>query len=157
MRQLAVPIAFLMLLPGSWGTAGAEVSAELLAQVFVGRIPCELGVVVTIEPDPRQAKQFVMKVDKQTYHMTPVETSTGVIRLEDKKAGAVWLQLANKSMLMNQKIGRRLADECMSPLQANVAEALKANPAPSLLDALPVVPPGTAGRILPSSGVAVNP
>jgi hypothetical protein len=98
-----------------------------------------------------------MKVDKQTYHLTPVETSTGVIRLEDKKAGAVWLQLANKSMLMNQKIGRRLADECMSPLQANVAEALKVNPAPGLLDALPVAPPAAAGRILPSSGVAVNP
>jgi len=157
MRQFAMLIAFLMMLPGFGGGARAQVSAEVLAQVYVGRIPCELGVVVTIEPDPRQAAQFVMKMDKHTYQLTPVETSTGVIRLEDKKAGAVWLQLANKSMLMNQKIGRRLADECMSPLQASVAEALKANPAPSLLDALPVAPPPVAGQAVPSTGVAVNP
>jgi hypothetical protein len=48
--------------------------------------------------------------------------------------GAVWLQLSNKSMLMSQKLGRRLADECRSPLQQVVAEQLKLNPAPSLLD-----------------------
>ncbi|MGH8848605.1 MAG: hypothetical protein ACREXQ_15380, partial [Polaromonas sp.] len=50
-------------------------------------------------------------------------------------AGAVWLQLANKSMLMNQKLGIRLADECMSPSQLAVAEALKLNPPASVLDA----------------------
>ena len=48
---------------------------------------------------------------------------------------AVWLQLANKSMLMNQKLGKRLADECMSPVQVVVAEALKKNPGVSVLDA----------------------
>jgi hypothetical protein len=37
-------------------------------------------------------------------------------------------------MLMDQKAGKRLADECVSPAQIAVAEALKKNPAPSLLD-----------------------
>jgi len=67
--------------------------------------------------------------------MSPVKTSTGTVRLEDKHAGAVWLQIANKSMLMNQKVGQRLADECMSPDQLQVAEAIKKNPPPSLLEA----------------------
>jgi len=66
--------------------------------------------------------------------MTPVVSSTGAVRLEDTQRGAVWLQIANKSMLMNQKLGQRLADECMSPAQVQVAEALKTNPQPSLLD-----------------------
>ena len=67
--------------------------------------------------------------------MHPVVTSTGAIRLEDNHdGGAVWLQLSNKSMLMDQKAGKRLADECASPAQLAVAEALKKNPAPSLLD-----------------------
>jgi hypothetical protein len=70
--------------------------------------------------------------------MAPVVTSTGAIRLEDAKAGGVWLQLSNKSMLMSQKLGSRLADECMSPAQVAVAERLKTNPAPSLLEPLPV-------------------
>ena len=32
--------------------------------------------------------------------------------LEDPKGGAMWLQLGNKSMLISQKQGLRLADEC---------------------------------------------
>jgi hypothetical protein len=66
--------------------------------------------------------------------MFPVETSTGAIRLEDRKAGAVWLQLANKSMLMNQKLGQRLADTCMSPDQVAVADKMNSSPATSVLD-----------------------
>jgi hypothetical protein len=65
-----------------------------------------------------------------------VESRTGAIRLEDPRAGAMWLQLGNKSMLMSQKMGRRLADECMNPAQAAVNEALKKNPMPSLLEPL---------------------
>ena len=40
-----------------------------------------------------------------------------------------------KSMLMNQKQGKRMADECMSPEQLQVAEAIKKNPPQSLLEA----------------------
>ena len=47
--------------------------------------------------------------------MHPVESRTGAIRLEDPKRGAMWLQLGNKSMLMSQKLGQRLADECHEP------------------------------------------
>ena len=61
-------------------------------------------------------------------------TATGAVRLEDQHAGAVWIQIANKSMLMNQKLGQRMADECMSPQQFTVAEGFKKNPPPSLLD-----------------------
>jgi hypothetical protein len=68
------------------------------------------------------------------YRMRPVTTSTGAIRLEDEKAGAVWLQLANKSMLMDQKKGRRLADECAHPDQVAVAKEMKINPPPALID-----------------------
>jgi hypothetical protein len=46
----------------------------------------------------------------------------------------MWLQLGNKSMLMSQKLGQRLADDCMNPAQHAVNEALKKNPAPSLLE-----------------------
>jgi hypothetical protein len=74
--------------------------------------------------------------------MHPVESRTGAIRLEDPKGGAMWLQLGNKSMLMSQKLGQRLADECMSPAQLTMAEALKKNPMPSLLEPLPVPVPG---------------
>jgi hypothetical protein len=47
-------------------------------------------------------------------------------------------------MLMSQRLGRRLADECRSPLQAQVAQAMLVNPPPSVLDAVPKVATPTA-------------
>ena len=122
------------------GVAAAEAAltpAELAIaeRVHVGKLPCELNNAVTLTPDPKSPGYFNVQVKNLKYRMFPVETSTGAIRLEDQKAGAVWLQLANKSMLMNQKLGQRLADDCKSPAQAAVAEALLKAPAQSVLDA----------------------
>ena len=104
-------------------------------RVHVGKLPCELGASVTLTPDEKQAGYFDVQGKNFKYRMFPVATTTGAIRLEDQKAGAVWLQLANKSMLMNQKQGIRLADECMSPAQVAMAENMKTNPPASVLDA----------------------
>ena len=104
-------------------------------RVHTGQMPCELGASVVLEADAKAPGYFNLRGKGFSYRVHPVETSTGAIRLEDHHAGAVWLQLSNKSMLMDQKQGKRLADECSSPAQVAVAEALKKNPAPSLLDA----------------------
>lgn len=118
----------------------AELS--IAERVHVGRLPCELGASVNLTQDDKAPGYFDMVGKNFKYRMFPVATTTGAIRLEDQKAGAVWLQLANKSMLMNQKLGIRLADECMSPAQVAMAEVLKRNPPPSVLDApKPVVLP----------------
>jgi hypothetical protein len=119
-------------------TEQQPLSAEQLAiadKVHVGHIPCELSTHVTLTRHPQVAGRFVLEIGRQRYAMEPVVTSTGAVRLEDVTAGAVWLQLANKSMLMNQKLGKRIADECMSADQLLVAQALARSPAPSLLDA----------------------
>lgn len=104
-------------------------------RVQVGSLPCELGASVNLTQDEKAPGYFDLQGKNFKYRMFPVATTTGAIRLEDQKAGAVWLQLANKSMLMNQKLGIRLADECMSPTQVVMAEVLKRNPPPSVLDA----------------------
>lgn len=119
------------------GPASAALSTEDLAvaeRVHKGRIACELGAFVNVNSDAANPGYFIVDGRGFKYHMVPVKTSTGTVRLEDKAAGAVWLQIANKSMLMNQKAGQRLADECMSPEQQQVAEAIRKNPPPSLLD-----------------------
>ena len=110
-------------------------------RVHVGKLPCELGASVTLTADAKNPGYFDMHGKNFKYRMFPVTTSTGAIRLEDQKAGAVWLQLANKSMLMNQKLGIRLADECASPAQLAVAENLKLNPPVSILEAQPAAAP----------------
>ena len=118
--------------------ARTAVSPEELAiaeRVYVGQIGCELGVTVSVIADPVAPGHFHVGGKGFKYHMAPVVTSTGPVRLEDPVGGAVWLQIANNSMLMDQKRGQRLADECMSPEQTVVAEAIKKTPPPSLLDA----------------------
>ena len=122
------------------GIKAAEVAltpVELaIAQlVYQGKLPCELGAFVTLTADVKAPGYFDVQIKSRKFRMFPVETSTGAIRLEDHRAGAVWLQLANKSMLMDQKLGKRLADVCVSPDQAVMAEILIKNPPPSVLDA----------------------
>jgi len=117
---------------------------EVAKKVYVGTIPCELGASVTITPSATRPGFFLVQTGKTRFRMHPVESRTGAIRLEDPRAGAMWLQLGNKSMLMSQKIGQRLADECMSPDQVTFADELKRNPRPSILDA-PVPAPAGAG------------
>jgi hypothetical protein len=103
-------------------------------EVHTGRMVCELGNSVTVTADPHQPTRFVVQMKKNTYLMTPVETTTGAVRLEDAQAGAMWLQLPHKSMLMNSKLGQRMADECQSDHQTVVAHRMKLDPPPSLLD-----------------------
>ena len=103
-------------------------------RVYKGQLPCELGTTVQLDADISQPGYFYLYGQGFRYRMHPVSTSTGAIRLEDRKAGAVWLQLANKSMLMDQKKGRRLADECAHAEQIAYAADIKSNPPPSLID-----------------------
>lgn len=110
---------------------------EVARAVHVGVMVCELGASVTVRP-ARQEGFFLVGTHKgQRFRMHPTESRTGAIRLEDPKRGAMWLQLGNKSMLMSQRLGQRLADECQSPAQVEVAEAMKKSPPPSLLEPLP--------------------
>jgi hypothetical protein len=111
-----------------------QTAAPEVGEVHTGRMVCELGNSVTVSPDPQLASRFIVQMKKNTYYMTPVETTTGAVRLEDAQAGAMWLQLPNKSMLMNSKLGQRMADECQSDHQTTVAHRMKLDPPPSLLD-----------------------
>jgi hypothetical protein len=127
-------------------------------QVEVGQMACELGVSVSVNADAKLPGYFDVQSKKLKFRMVPVVTSTGAIRLEDPRAGAVWLQLANKSMLMNQKLGARLADACMSPSQIAVAAAMEKNPPPSLLEPLPaaVKPVSLTEEPIVSSSIAIQ-
>jgi hypothetical protein len=122
---------------GIMAAEAALTPAELAiaGRVYTGKLPCELGAFVTLSPDNKSPGYFDVQIKNVKFRMFPVETTTGAIRLEDRNAGAVWLQLANKSMLMNHKLGQRLADACMNPAQVAVADAMEKNPGRTILDA----------------------
>ena len=114
----------------------SETDLAVARQVFTGDIPCELGATVHVTPHKREGF-FIVRTGIQRFRMHPVESRTGAIRLEDPVAGAMWLQLGNKSMLMSQKMGKRLADDCMNPTQSAMNETLKKNPI-NILEQAPV-------------------
>jgi len=65
-------------------------------RVSIGKAQCELGADVTVTPDEKKPGFFTVSTKGQKYRMHPVESRTGAIRLEDPRAGAMWLQLGNK-------------------------------------------------------------
>jgi hypothetical protein len=54
---------------------------------------------------------------KSKYTMKPIITSTGALRMEDVTGRMLLLQIANKSMLMDTKLGQRVVDNCVHPSQ----------------------------------------
>jgi hypothetical protein len=116
-----------------------ELSPELMAiseQVQSGHMPCELGQSVTLNPIPNSPGQFALFFKNNRYALIPTLSHTGAIRLEDPKQGAVWIQLANKSMLFNTRLGQRMVDECKSKDQELVALHQRNSPPVQLLSAV---------------------
>lgn len=87
-------------------------------RVLLGQSRCEFDQSVNVAAVPNQKGWFNVEFKGKSYLMVPESTTTGAVRLEDKKNGMMWLQIANKSMLMNSKIGQRMVDNCVHPKQA---------------------------------------
>lgn len=114
----------------------APLSAADLAvapKVYTGQIRCSDGGNVTVTPDAQHAGYFHVAAEGHNYYMHPVVSQTGAVRMEDAGAGAVWLQLGNKSMLLDQRIGTRVADGCESKEQVDFVAHMDQHPAPDLL------------------------
>jgi hypothetical protein len=94
-----------------------ETQLAMADRVLVGRSSCEFDQSVQVAPVPNKRGYFNVEFKGKSYLMAPEATTTGAVRLEDKKAGMMWLQIANKSMLMNSKIGQRMVDNCVHPGQ----------------------------------------
>ncbi len=105
-----------------------EADAEQLAAaqwVYYGTYACEFDQKVEISLNPKYAAYADVKFKTSTYLMKPVLSSTGAIRLEDVKGQAAMIQIANKSMLMDVKAGRRLVDGCVGQRQRELIEAAR--------------------------------
>ncbi len=100
--------------------AASAVTPEQLAvadRVLVGSINCEFGQQVSLEKITDQPGHFRLSFKGNDYTVVPEPSNTGAVRLEDKRAGIVWLQIGTKSMMMNSKLGQRMVDECKHPVQ----------------------------------------
>lgn len=105
-----------------------QLAAAKLAHL--GVYDCEFNQTIQLIPYPQTTGYIEVAWNKSIFVMKPVLSSTGALRLEDVTGRTLMIQIANKSMLMDTKIGQRLVDECIHPVQRAAIEAAKANPAP---------------------------
>lgn len=110
---------------------------DAAGRVYTGEASCEFGEKVQLTPMDGQPGHFQLAYKKARYHLVPEETTTGAVRLEDHRAGIVWLQIPAKSMLMNSKIGQRMADNCLHAEQRSAAVAPVAGAAIGIAAAKP--------------------
>jgi hypothetical protein len=102
--------------------------AQLAAseRAYLGDYACEFKETVRIDKHPKTAGYINVAWKKQVITMKPVLSSTGALRLEDVTGRTLMIQIANKSMLLDTKIGQRLLDDCVHPEQLKLMEAARA-------------------------------
>ena len=106
---------------------------EIASRVLVGKADCEFSQQVQVEPAEGKPGHFKVSYKNQNYEMVPQETTTGAVRLQDKRNGVMWLQIPSKSMLMNDKIGQRMVDSCTVVAQRTAADAGAAQAHPAAM------------------------
>lgn len=102
--------------------------AQLAAaeRAFLGDYACEFKETVHLDKNPKVAGYIDVAWQKHVMTMKPVLSSTGALRLEDVAGRTLMIQIANKSMLLDTKIGQRLLDDCVHPEQARLMAEVRA-------------------------------
>lgn len=98
----------------------------IAARVLTGHAECELNRSVEVQPLAEKAGYFQVRFNNVSYVMVPEETTTGAVKLIEKRTGVIWLQIPTKSMLLNSREGHRLVDACTLAEQRAALSAVAA-------------------------------
>jgi hypothetical protein len=107
----------------------ADANEEQLAafdRAHLGEYACEFKQTVQLTPHTSKPGYINVAWGKQLFTMKPVLSHTGALRLEDVTGRTLMIQIANKSMLLDVKIGQRIVDDCIHPEQTRAMAAAKA-------------------------------
>ncbi|WKB52546.1 hypothetical protein [Eleftheria terrae] len=128
-KKRAAAAAAAVAAPAALAAATPE-QLQAAENVLYGTSDCEFKQSVDLAMNATTPGYVDLKFGKKNYVMKPVLSTTGAMRLEDVRGEALYLQIANKSMLMNVKTGQRMVDECVHEKQREAAQALKAAATP---------------------------
>ena len=102
-----------------------QAQLDAAERTYFGAYECDLKQSIDVGMNPKTPGYVDVKFGKTTYTMKPVLSSTGALRLEDVKGVGLLIQIANKSMLMDTKAGKRLVDDCVHEKQRAAHDANK--------------------------------
>lgn len=100
-----------------------QTQLDAAERTHFGNYDCDQKQTIDVSMNPKNPGYVDVTFKKDTWTMKPSVSSTGALRLEDVKGRTLLLQIANKSMLMDTKAGRRLVDSCVHEKQRAAAEA----------------------------------
>jgi hypothetical protein len=95
-----------------------QTQLDAAERTLFGEYACEFDQKIDVGMNPKTPGYVDVKFKNSIFTMKPVLSSTGALRLEDVTGRTLLLQIANKSMLMDTKIGQRMVDNCVHPEQA---------------------------------------
>lgn len=93
--------------------AASQDQLAALKLADVGDYTCEFNEKIKVHEHPKHTGYVAVEHRSKSYLMRPVLSHTGAIRLEDMRGQMLMIQIATKSMLMDAKLGQRLADGCL--------------------------------------------
>jgi hypothetical protein len=96
----------------------SQAQLDAAARVMVGTAACAEDRQVVVAALTGQPGYFKLTTGKTSYTLAPEPTTSGAVRLEDKRSGIVWIQIPAKSMLMDSHRGQRVLDGCQMPGQS---------------------------------------
>jgi len=95
---------------GLAGAAGAVQASGLT--MTKGLYKCELNRQVNVTEVAPDRSTATIQWGKRGYVLRAVPARTGALRYEDVESGLTWLVIVGKSMLLDTKNGKQLANEC---------------------------------------------
>ncbi|MBC7955555.1 MAG: hypothetical protein H7Y33_06775 [Cytophagales bacterium] len=100
-----------------------QTQLDAAERTYFGLYECDYKQTLDVGMNPKFPGYVDVKFGKTVYTMKPVLSSTGALRLEDVKGVGLLIQIANKSMLMDTKAGKRLVDDCVHEKQRAFKDA----------------------------------
>lgn len=82
---------------------------------------CELGNKVTLYTNEGDTSHMALRWKKRVHLMTRVGTTTGASRFENATFGLIWIGIPAKSMLLDSRLNRQLANDCKNAEQSRPA------------------------------------
>jgi len=94
------------------GATASPLTAHPDVRMSPGLYRCDLDRQVRVRHVSRDQRSAVLTWNKRDYPLQAVPTTSGAMRFEDQVSGLAWISIVEKSLLLDTRTGKQLANDC---------------------------------------------